>query len=54
LGAGGDSAGVTNWALPDVDINYGWGDRIQLKFDTPYALTQDRSRDEPIPDRCSV
>jgi hypothetical protein len=23
------------FALPDVDINYGRGDRIQLKFDTP-------------------
>ena len=33
--------GRTDWALPDVDINYGWGDRIQLKFDTPYALIQD-------------
>jgi hypothetical protein len=33
--------GETDWALPDVDINYGWGDRIQLKFDTPYALTHD-------------
>ena len=25
-------------SLPDADINYGWGERIQLKIDTPWLL----------------
>lgn len=32
--------GEADWGLPDVDINYGLGEQIQLKFDTPYALAQ--------------
>jgi hypothetical protein len=24
------------FTLPDVDINYGWGERLQLKLDTPW------------------
>jgi hypothetical protein len=26
---------------PLLDVNYGWGDRIQLKFEIPYLLTND-------------
>jgi hypothetical protein len=32
------TAGLTQWAVPDVDLNYGWGDRIQLKLDTPWLI----------------
>jgi hypothetical protein len=27
-------------SLPDADINYGWGDHIQLKVDTPWLLSE--------------
>jgi hypothetical protein len=27
-------------AAPDVDINYGWGERLQLKCDTPWNVTE--------------
>ena len=30
------------YQLPDVDINYGLGDRIQLKFEIPLALAETR------------
>jgi len=30
-------------AVVDADINYGWGDRIQLKFDTPWNAAQRNS-----------
>jgi hypothetical protein len=40
------TTGVTQWALSDADINYGWGDRIQLKIDTPWVLT-DQSGQKP-------
>jgi hypothetical protein len=32
-----------NWliAAPDADINYGWGERIQIKLDTPWNLRDD-------------
>jgi hypothetical protein len=36
------TAGLTQWSLPDLDLNYGWGERIQLKLDTPW-LVNDRS-----------
>lgn len=26
---------------PDADINYGWGDRVQLKVDVPWVLAKD-------------
>ena len=32
----------TVWEKPDEDINYGWGEDIQLKFDTPYVLAENR------------
>jgi hypothetical protein len=36
-------AGETLWDVPDIDVNYGWGDYIQLKFDTPYVLAENRA-----------
>ena len=29
--------GQSYYEIPDVDINYGWGDRIQLKYEIPLA-----------------
>ena len=31
--------GLAQLALPDADINYGWGDHVQLKIDTPWLLS---------------
>ena len=28
-------------AAPDVDINYGWGEHVQLKLDVPWVFAQD-------------
>ncbi len=28
-------------ALPDADINYGWGGHVQLKLDVPWAFSRD-------------
>jgi hypothetical protein len=28
-------------AAPDADINYGWGERVQLKVDVPWLTTRD-------------
>ena len=36
------SAGEGEYSLPDVDLNYGFGDRIQLKFELPIALHEVR------------
>jgi hypothetical protein len=30
-----------SYQLPDVDMNYGWGDRIQLKYELPLAAATD-------------
>jgi hypothetical protein len=32
--------GEEQLSLPDADINYGWGDHVQLKFDTPWLLSR--------------
>lgn len=32
-----------SYQLPDVDINYGWGDRIQLKYELPFAAATDQN-----------
>jgi hypothetical protein len=32
--------GARQLSLPDADINYGFGDHIQLKLDTPWLLSQ--------------
>lgn len=36
------SAGEGGHSLPDVDLNYGLGDRIQLKFELPIVLHEVR------------
>ena len=32
------SGGVTAWQLPQIDVNFGIGDRIQLTYEIPYVL----------------
>jgi hypothetical protein len=31
------------YQLPNIDINYGWGDRIQLKYELPIAAATDEN-----------
>jgi hypothetical protein len=31
----------SDYQLPDIDMNYGWGDRIQLKYELPIAASTD-------------
>jgi hypothetical protein len=31
------SGGVTEWQIPQIDLNYGLGDRIQLTYEIPYV-----------------
>jgi hypothetical protein len=33
--------GNAYYQVPDFDINYGWGDRIQLKYELPIAVATD-------------
>jgi hypothetical protein len=33
--------GNAYYQTPDIDINYGWGDRIQLKYEVPMAVYTD-------------
>ena len=33
--------GRTEIAAPDIDLNYGWGDHIQLKVDAPWVSAHD-------------
>jgi hypothetical protein len=33
--------GNANYETPDIDLNYGWGDRIQLKYEIPMAVSTD-------------
>jgi hypothetical protein len=33
--------GQSYYEIPDIDINYGWGDRIQLKYEIPVAAATD-------------
>jgi hypothetical protein len=35
--------GLAYYQLPDFDINYGWGDRIQLKYELPIAAATDEN-----------
>ena len=35
--------GLACYQLPDFDINYGWGDRIQLKYELPIAASTDQN-----------
>ena len=34
--------GESYYVLPDIDMNYGWGDRIQLKYELPIAIEETR------------
>jgi hypothetical protein len=34
---GNHNPGQSFYQIPDVDVNYGWGDRIQLKYELPLA-----------------
>lgn len=38
---GQHTASGGSYELPDVDMNYGWGDRIQLKWELPLAASTD-------------
>ncbi len=44
-----DSHAGNAWliAMPDLDLNYGWGERIQLKMDTPWELRRGPSSAAP-------
>jgi hypothetical protein len=33
--------GASAYQTPDLDLNYGWGDRIQLKYEIPLAVSTD-------------
>jgi hypothetical protein len=33
--------GNAYYETPDIDMNYGWGDRIQLKYELPMAVSTD-------------
>jgi hypothetical protein len=35
--------GLSSYQLPDIDINYGLGDHIQLKYEIPLAATTDQN-----------
>lgn len=35
--------GSSYYELPDIDMNYGWGDRIQLKYELPLAAATDQN-----------
>lgn len=35
--------GAAYYELPDIDMNYGWGDRIQLKYELPVAAATDQN-----------
>jgi hypothetical protein len=34
---GNHNPGQSYYEIPDVDLNYGWGDRLQLKYELPLA-----------------
>lgn len=34
---GNHNPGQSFYQIPDVDMNYGWGDRVQLKYELPLA-----------------
>ena len=35
--------GASSYQLPDIDMNYGLGDRIQLKYELPLAAVTDQN-----------
>src|SRR5262245_8136875 len=40
--AGNRNLSTGSYALPNLDINYGLGDRIQLKYELPLAVDETR------------
>jgi hypothetical protein len=42
---GNHNPGQSYYEIPDVDINYGWGDRIQLKYELPLAAGTDAAEE---------
>jgi hypothetical protein len=40
---GNHNPGSSSYQLPDIDMNYGWGDRIQLKYEVPLAAVTDQN-----------
>jgi hypothetical protein len=44
LWTGNHNPGSSSYQLPDVDINYGLGERLQLKFELPLAAATDAHR----------
>ena len=38
---GNHNPAQTSYQLPDIDMKYGWGDRIQLKYELPLAAATD-------------
>jgi hypothetical protein len=40
---GNHNPGQSYYEIPDVDMNYGWGNRIQLKYELPLAAGTDTS-----------
>ncbi|MGD0830351.1 MAG: hypothetical protein ABR907_05365 [Terracidiphilus sp.] len=34
--------GLSYYQLPDIDMNYGWGNRLQLKYELPLAAATDQ------------
>jgi hypothetical protein len=40
---GNHNPGESYYQLPDIDMNYGWGDRIQLKYELPLAAATDEN-----------
>jgi hypothetical protein len=37
------SAAAYTYGTPLVDLNYGWGERLQLKYQVPWSLTRDKA-----------
>ncbi len=37
-----------SYELPDIDMNYGWGDHIQLKYELPVAMHESREDKESL------
>jgi hypothetical protein len=40
---GDHNPGHASYQLPNIDINYGWGDRVQLKYELPLAAATDQN-----------
>jgi hypothetical protein len=40
---GNHNPGLSYYQVPDLDVNYGWGDRIQLKYEIPLAVSTDQN-----------